>query len=427
MLPPTGTAYRKAAILLALIFCAVIPLVTCNRPVETRAVNDPAAITHTVIIIKENRTFDNYFGGFPNADGATTGVTSSGQVAALKSMPDCYSGNLCNSWDCAMQAFDNGKMDKFDLYTGGTLDAYTQMTEQDIPNYWTYARRFTLADRYFSAVHGPSFPNHLFVVAAQCGGVMESVNNSVSGTDCAGQPSGTVAVMDDNGNVTQQSPCFDFQTLPDLLENAGISWKYYSEGGGGGVLSLIRHIVNTPLLKQRAADTSQFLSDAANGTLPAVSWVLPPEGAGEHPPESSCKGENWTVQVLNAVMQSPEWNSTAVFITWDDYGGLYDHVPPPQVDRLGLGPRAPLLIISPFAKRGYVSHTVYEQSSLLKFVERRYHLQPLTTRDIAASDMLDSFDFSQPPQPPLILAPRACPVEPAGLVMPKSYTPFDND
>jgi phospholipase C len=231
--------------------------------------------------------------------------------------------------------------------------------------------------------------------------------------------------MDESGKITQQSPCFDFETLPDRLEGAGISWKYY--GPGGGILTTIRHIANSPLLQERSADASQFLNDATNGNLQAVSWVLTPGGAGEHPPESSCQGENWTVQVLNAIMQGPDWQSTVIFVAWDDFGGLYDHVPPPQVDRYGLGPRAPLLIISPFAKRGYVSHTVYEQSSILKFIEQRYHLPPLTARDRAASDLLDGFDFSQPAQPPLILSPRQCPPEPVGLVMPKAYTAFDND
>jgi phospholipase C len=416
--------YQKA-FLIVLIVGVAIALLTCGDSVPNHAAIDPTAIQHTVFIIKENRTFDNYFGRFPGADGATSGMASSGQVVPLISTPDCYQGTVCNGWACAVQAYDNGKMDKFDLATGGTLDAYTQMTEQDVPNYWAYARRFTLADRYFSSVHGPSLPNHLFSVAAQSGGVMDNENGSGSGTNCDGSPSGTVPVIDENGQITQQSPCFDFQTLPDLLENAGISWKYYGEQGG--ILSTIRHIANSPLLQKRSADPSQLVTDAANGTLPAVSWVLPPSGAGEHPPESTCNGENWTVEVLNAIMQGPEWNSTVVFLTWDDFGGLYDHVPPPQVDRLGLGLRAPLLVISPFARRGYVSHTVYEQSSILKFIERRYHLQSLTARDGEATDMMDSFDFSQSPQPPLILSPRQCPAEPAGIAMPKAYTAFDND
>jgi phospholipase C len=320
-----------------------------------------------------------------------------------------------------LQAIDGGKMDGFDLTTGN-LDAYGRMSEQYVPNYWAYAQRFVLADRFFTAVHGPSFPNHLFTVAPQSGGVMDNTNNDGQGINCDGTTTGTVPVMDQNGNVTQQSPCVDFETLPDLLEAAGISWTYY----GGGILNTIRHIRNGPLWK-RIREPSEFLSDTTAGTLPAVSWVLPPEGMGEHAPDSVCQGENWTTQVLNAIMLSPEWNSTVVFMLWDDFGGYYDHVSPPQVDRFGLGPRVPLLIMSPFAKPRYVSHTVYEQSSILKFVERRYHLAPLTARDEIASDMLDSFDFSQAPQPPFILAPRSCPAEPAGLTHPASYTAFDND
>jgi phospholipase C len=405
-----------------------ILLLTCGDSVHNsdhnKVVDDTSRIQHIVFIIKENRTFDNYFGQFPGADGVTTGLTSTGKSVPLTATPDCYEATLCNGWSCAKQAFDSGKMDQFDL-ASGNLGAYTQVTEQDIPNYWAYAKRFTLADRYFSSVHGPSFPNHLFTVAAQSAGVMDNANNSTSGKNCDGSPSGTVAVMDGNGQITQQSPCFDFETLPDRLEEAGISWKYYSEYGG--ILTTIRHIANGPLLQERKGDPAQFLADATNGTLPSVSWVLAPWGAGEHPPESSCQGENWTVEVLNAMMQSPQWQSTAIFLTWDDYGGLYDHVPPPQVDQFGLGPRAPLIVISPFAKRGYVSHTVYEQSSILKFIERRYHLQPLTARDRTANDLLDSFDFSQPAQAPLILSPRQCPAEPAGMVRPKDYSAFDND
>lgn len=417
--------YRAALASIVFMVAVIIGLATCGGSAKpTPAANDPGRIQHIVFIIKENRTFDTYFAGFPGADGTTTGATSTGQTVPLSSMPDCYQTNLCNGWSCAMQSLDHGKMDGFDLATGN-LDAYAQMSEAGIPSYWAYARRFVLADRYFSSVHGPSFPNHLFSVAAQSGDAMDNVNGSTNGVGCDGSPSGTVPVIDANGNVTQHSPCFDFQTLPDVLERAGISWKYY--GVGGGVLSTIGHIYNSPLFQQRIADPAQFAADAAAGDLPAVSWLLPPEGMGEHPPESACQGENWTVQTLNVIMQGPNWNSTAVFLAWDDFGGLYDHVPPPQIDQLGLGPRAPLLIISPFARRGYVSHAVYEQSSVLKFIERRFHLAPLTTRDAAASDMLDSFDFRQPPQPPFLLSPRQCPAEPAGMAMPHAYTAFDND
>jgi len=369
---------------------------------------DLRAIQHVVFIIKENRTFDHYFGLFPGADGATRGTASSGRSVPLihVSNPSQLSG-LCNAWDCALEAMDGGKMDKFDLIDAGTLNAYTQLNEQDIPNYWAYARHFVLADRYFTSVHGPSFPNGLFALAAQSGGVIDNGSDFGAGIACDGTPAEVVTVIDSSGNRTDKSPCFDFQTLADSLEKAAVPWKSY--GDGPNVFSTIRSIRNSPAWHENFAPEAQFVLDAERGRLPAMSWLATPVDANEHPPQNPCPGENWTVQVLNAIMQGPNWSSTVIFITWDDFGGLYDHVPPPQLDQFGLGPRVPLLIISPYAKRGYISHTVYEHSSILKFVETRYALPPLTLRDSASSNMLDSFDFTQPPQPPLVLQTRQCP------------------
>jgi phospholipase C len=367
-------------------------------------------IQHTVFIICENHTFDNYFGAFPNAEGVTSGLVSTGNWIPLSTMPDTYSDDpLCNTWDCSLLAMDNSKMDKFDLISPNWT-AFTQVSEQEIPNYWAYARQFVLADQYFTSVHGPSGPNQLYAIAAQSGGVIDNGGNPGPGVACDGSSFGTVTVIDANGNRTQQPPCLDFPTMPDSLTKAGITWKYYTPGSG--YLMMIRHLYNSPSFHDHVVAPDQFLNDAQNGHLPAVSWLLPPQEASEHPPASMCEGEDWTVDVLNALMQGPDWNSTAVFITWDDFGGFYDHVAPPQVDQFGLGPRVPLLIISPYAKSGHVSHTVYDHTSVLKFIETRYHLQPLTSRDAQANAMLDSFDFDQPPQPPFLLSPRACPGQP---------------
>ena len=174
-------------------------------------------------------------------------------------------------------------------------------------------------------------------------------------------------------------------------------------------LDAIDHIRNTSLWTDHVVPTAQFVDDATNGRLPAVSWLVVNADRSEHPPASVCVGENWTVQQLNAVMQGPDWNSTAIFLTWDDFGGFYDHVPPPKVDNFVFGPRVPLLIISPYARQGFISHTFYEFSSVLKFIEERFGLKPLTKRDSEANDMLDSFDFDQRPLPPLILKQRQCP------------------
>jgi len=382
-------------------------LTGCAASDNSTVPKDLNVIQHTVFILNENHTFDNYFGAFPGADGATSGLLSNGQWIPLSTMSYAYQGtDLCNGWDCALLAMDQGKMDKFDLISGG-WDGYVQATEQDIPNYWAYARRFTLADHYFTSVHGPSLPNHLFAIAAQSGGAIDNGTSSGPGLPCDDNSSGRVTVIDENGNRSQQSSCLDFPTLPDNLTKAGVSWKYY--GAEGGVLTVIRHIYQNPLWQLSFAAPDQFLIDARTGHLPAVTWLLPPGPNDGHPPHSMCEGENWTVRVLNAVVEGPDWNSTAVFITWDDFGGFYDHVAPPQVDEFGLGPRVPLLIVSPYAKQGYVSQTVYDHTSILKFVETRYGLKALTSRDARANPMLDSFDFSQPPRPAMLLSTRTCP------------------
>jgi len=370
---------------------------------------DISLIQHTVFILKENHTFDNYFGKFPGAEGATSGTISTGQVVPLSHMADTSVSGLCNSWNCGLQAIDGGKMDQFDLIYGGALTAYTQLNEQDIPNYWAYARQFVLGDHFFTSEHGPSLPNDFYTIAAQSGGVISNISDSGPGPPvCGGDNTATVQVLDGNGNITNQFPCFDFQTLADRIQSAGLTWKFYSDGTVT-VFNLINHIGNTPEFKDHLASSAQFAIDAQTGQLPNMSWVIPALGADEHPQNSICAGENWTVNTMNALMQGPAWNSTAVFIAWDDFGGFYDHVPPPAFDQFGIGPRAPLLIISPYAKPGYISHTIYEHSSILKFVEARYQFQPLSSRDTMASDMQDSFDFNQTPQPPLILQPRSCP------------------
>jgi phospholipase C len=373
-------------------------------------------IQHVVFIIKENRSFDNYFGTFPGADGATFGTISTGAMIPLGHTPDRTPRDIGHSFQSAVKAIDGGAMDQFDLIPGGNQNgdylSYTQLTEQDIPNYFALAKFFTLADAMFSSLTGPSFPNHLYTVAAQSGGAF---NNPTQGSvwGCDSDDTTTVPVMDANGNVTHVFPCFDFNTLVDSLQSRHLSWRYYAPGQGQpgyiwSALDAIAHIRLTRLWQKHVVLTEQFVQDAQNGQLPRVSWVVVGNGS-EHPPGSSCVGENWTVRQVNAVMQGPEWGSTAIFITWDDFGGFYDHVPPPDVDNFGLGIRVPLIIVSPYAKSRYISHTTYEFSSLLKFVEVRWNLPALTDRDNQANDLLDSFDFEQEPLSPLILQERPCP------------------
>ena len=377
---------------------------------------DITAIQHIVFFVKENRTYDEMFGAYPNpeADGATTGLLSTGQTIPLGVTPDVLPRDLGHAFHVGESSIDNGKMDGFDLITSCNDNGdYLCMTEQapsNVPNYFAYANNFTLADRMFSSLKGPSFPNHLYTIAAQSGGAVD-VPEGTKHWGCDAPAGTTVPVIDNNGNLTNQYPCFDFQTLADLLDSAGISWKYYAGVGAAmNSYNAINHIRNTSLWTTNVALPSQFITDAENGQLPAVSWLILPPTQDEHPPQgSTCAGENGSVTYINAVMgNQDEWDSTAIFLTWDDFGGFYEHVPPMQLDQYGLGARVPLIIISPYAKPGYVSHTIYEHSSFLKFVETRYGLSSLTARDANANDMTDSFDFTQTPLPPLTLETRQC-------------------
>jgi phospholipase C len=384
---------------------------------------DWSKIEHFIFIVKENRTFDSMFGTFPGANGHTTGVMSTGQVVNLGPMPDAFPRDIGHSWGDALDAMDYGKMDGFDqiLETGfqcsvdGDMLCYTQYQQNDIRNYWDYASRFVLADNVFSSLHGPSFPNHIYSVAGQSAGIISQTKNPIDPQDkpaaCADAgPGATVKVMDPRGTVRDVFPCFDFPTLGDSLSAAGVSWKSYAPRGfGWSGFVAVNHIRNTDLWNQHAVLDSQFAVDAAAGTLPSVSWLVTQGGVSDHAPWSICEGENWLVKQINAVMSNEAlWSTTAIFLTWDDFGGFYDHVPPPQFDSFGLGPRVPMIIISPYAKAGTVIHGQYEFASVLRTIEDKFGIAPLTARDAQASTLAEAFDFSQSPIAPFQQTLRSC-------------------
>ncbi|HEY6292802.1 MAG TPA: choice-of-anchor D domain-containing protein [Terriglobia bacterium] len=403
-------------------------------------------IQHIVFIVKENRSFDEMFGQFPGANtppGNLATISTGQQVSTLGVTPDRTPRDLGHTYPLATIAMDNGKMDAFDLIlTEGTCTAdndllcFSEQNQTTIPNYWAYAQDFALADNMFSSIRGTSFPNHLYTIAATSGGAIDIPSMGAT-WGCDSVPGATVPVLDASGTITYQYPCFDFQTLADLLNNASapISWNYYSQAGSPfNAYDAVSHIrfsdywssaSNGMCAVTQSCATeldTQFVVDACpptspgcttSGTanpFPAVSWVIAPGSEDEHPTWSTCNGENWTVNQINAVMTGPYWDSTAIFLTWDDFGGFYDHVPPPALDQYGLGPRVPLIMISPYAKAGYISNTQYEFASFLKMVEDRYGLPSLTERDANANDMTtDAFDFNQNPIGPVTLTPRTCP------------------
>jgi phospholipase C len=436
-------------------------------PSAWASIGPSSPIEHVIFIIKENRSFNHFFATYPGALGATEGATmrcsatrcGPGPAVPLSRAPDVMPHDLVHCFLCGAVAIDGGRMDGFNQMNGlrqpnpsddvsqlgGDLTGYSYYTRADIPNYWAYADRFVLADRFFTSMYGPTFPEHLFTVAASSNLIVGNKNEKAA-------PGG---YCDDEGeyaprfrehlsreqierlmfleeNITQAPSyfdeirafwhdyrlCFDIHILPDMLERAGVSWKYYATlNAWNNALQAIRHVRFGPMWS-KVEPPANFLEDVRTGNLPAVSWLIPPSIYDEHPGDgkSMCAGENWTVQQLNAVMRSPHWRSTVVVVVWDDFGGFYDPVPPPHLDIMGLGPRTPALIVSPYARRGdsplggSVDHTTYEFSSVLRFIELLHGLPPLTERDGAADPLSGALDFEHPDFRRLILPYRTdCP------------------
>ena len=413
-------------------------------------------IEHVIFIVKENRTFDHYFGAYPGADGATEGKTLEctdsgcvpGPTVPLKPAPYIQPHDITHGFASGLYAINGGAMNGFNIIgEGQDLSGYVQHSRKTLPNYWAYADRFVLADRFFTSMYGPTFPEHLYTVAAQSNGVVDNKTNAdTTGNYCddpleytkrfpiselTGDDMSRIMKLEDD--ITAQVPdqlisianywedtrtCFNIKVLPDKLEAAGVSWKYYAKPDVWmNGLQSIRHVRFGPMWG-KVVDPETFISDVGSGDLPAVSWLIPPEGLNEHPGEgvNVCAGENWTVEQINAVMKSDLWASTAIVLVWDDFGGFYDHVKPPHYDIMGLGPRTPALIMSPWGRQGdnpgggYIDHTTYEFSSVLKFMEELHGLKPLTERDAQANPLRGAFDFTREPRlDPLILQPRDCP------------------
>lgn len=417
--------YRRAAAgsaVLALVALTYSGMVAAPRPSSAHAgLPGIGKIDHVVFIIKENRSFDHYFGRYPGVDGATSGRLASGEVAPLREASDQVWPDIAHASDASYMAYDRGRMDAFDQLAGavtlGVDDAYTQMSARDIPAYWAYAHHFTLDDHFFSTVMGPTFPNHLVTIAAQSGNVVSNPQLSGGRWGCDSLAGSFVLTKDPGGRAGAAAPCFDFATLADRLNARHIGWRYYAPpiGRPGYIFSTfdsIRHVRFGDQWATNVVPWTRFQADVTRGHLAAVTWLVTDTAESEHPPASTCLGENTTVSEINALMRSPFWKSTAIVVTWDDFGGFYDHVAPPQRAPGGFGPRVPALVISPYARRGYVDHTPYNFASLLRFVETRFTLPPLTGRDAGGPTLAASFDFAAPASPPFLQAPHACPIIP---------------
>jgi phospholipase C len=453
---PVSTATRLFAVAAALMGLAQActaarpqlpetgPSPTASPSPDPRLVADARQkLKHIVFLIRENRTFDTLFGRFPGADGARFGRTCNGKRVPLRLAPDKVH-DIQHDFMGAVKAIHGGRMDCFDhLWGAHELESYLQYDRAGIPRYWTYARRFELADHFFSSIYGPTGVEHLWSVAGQSDRFVDHEvpgqfgRNGIKREFCDDpteemfsfvklRPKDVSTVMrleEDAGPKaiptlrrkfwTERHPCVDIRTLADELQSRGLTWKEYrGENQWVHPFRMIRHVRFNPSKWKNVVGPEQFVKDVRAGHLPAFSWLTPPIKVSDHPPNSICEGENWTVRMLNEVMRSDSWDNTAVIVTWDDFGGFYDHVPPPHPDPYGFGTRVPALVISPWARRG-VNHEAMSFDSMLRLAETVFDLPELPQQrppgaGEGAGDMLDAFEFDQQPLAPVILRSRDC-------------------
>ena len=390
------------------------------------AVRSGVPVQHIVLMIQENRSFDDFFATYPGADGATTGKTHKGKTIPLRKRTlgaldinhvyqsyttDCdLKGGVCQ-----MDGFDLSKISQTPI---GTYP-YQYANPDQIKPYWTIASQYVLADHMFQTQGSGSFTAHQDLIA---GATRLNDHESVIDTPSSSQEWGCDAKA---GTVTSlittqlqfefdkgPFPCFTYPTgtLRDLLDAKGVSWRLYSpphkgNTGGGAIwnaFDAIDVVRNGPEWKTNiSVPETNIYNDITNGTLAQMSWVIPSEVDSDHPhkPQGTYTGPEWIASVVNAIGNSPYWDSTTIIIVWDDWGGFYDHVPPPFFDKQGgLGFRVPMLVVSPYVNAGKVNHTVFEFGSILKYVEETFKLGSLNTTDKRAKTMTPMFHYSQQPR-----------------------------
>jgi phospholipase C len=371
--------------------------------------------------MQENRSFDHYFSRLPRqrVKGASNPDPLGGPpIKPFHQTRFCEVADLGHGWNASHQEWNGGAMDGFPAANVDPGDpsgarAMGFYTKRDIPYYYKLYRKFAMSDRHFCSLLGPTWPNRHFLLAATAFG-HKSNDFPTVGTE------------------------FSQRTIFEALDEAGVSWKVYAGDAAFGLV--YAYVRNHP---GKIFSIAQYHADAAAGTLPQVAYIDPPfvgEGeSDEHPPSNMQLGQRFVAEIVDSLFQSPLWGRSALFITYDEHGGYWDHVPPPLAcvpdgippnlspsdiqaayDRYGV--RVPFVVVSPFARKSYVSHTVTDQTSILRFIETRFDLPALTKRDANASPLLEMFNFTRPPfrrapriaLPSVNANPEGCPASPSG-------------
>jgi phospholipase C len=425
------SALRLSRLALALAASSLVslPLASCSSTASSSpvpalgydriaaAAGGASPIKHVIIMIQENRTFDNFFATFPGADGATSGLCGK-KTIPLRAV-GLVGGGVSNDHKTWETEYDHGKMDGFcravqGNHSSGGLLPYQYVYPSQVRPLWAIAKQYVLAEYMFQTQTSASFTAHQDLIRGDTVlNATESVVDNLGALQwgCGAPLGARTSLLTSSGRVLDQQgpfPCFTWKTLRDSIEAKHLSWKYYSPSvrdlSGGNLWNAfyaIRAVYadSTELRQHISVPETTIFRDIKRGTLPAVSWVVPDFFNSDHPQTAHDTGPSWVAQVVNAVgANTPLWNSTAIVVVWDDWGGFYDHVSPPQLDYNGLGFRVPCLIVSPYAKPHYISKTQYEFGSILRFVEDTFGLERLGTTDVRATSIGDSFDYGQKPR-----------------------------
>jgi phospholipase C len=456
-----------AAVALAAILFSTAELPGRSREAEAEPLKGIHKIRHVVIIMQENRSFDSYFGTYPGADGIP-GLA--GNPGTLPCLPDPEHGGCdlpyhdSNNRNAggphghltALADVADGRMDGFAnqaelgrasfckthfddpqcSYAPNKPDVMGYHDWREIPNYWDYASNFVLQDHMFESDNSWSLPEHLYLVS----GWSAKCTTPGDPMSCHSAPQSPGSPPGEPGNVNGEIPDYAWTDLTYLLHRYNVSWRYYVDKGTQPDCSNnkmfcapVPQNARTPGIwnplpyfdtvradhQLRDIQPLQALfKDLAHNRLPSVSWIVPADKVSDHPPALITRGQAYVTGLINSIMRSRAWKSTAIFLCWDDWGGFYDHVKPPVVDDQGYGLRVPALVISPYAKQGYIDHQILSQDAYLKFIEDDFlHHQRIDARtdgrpdprpDVRESekilgDLTADFNFKQNPRPPLLL------------------------
>ncbi len=446
----------------------LVPAGATGPPADSPGNSPVGKIKHIVIIIQENRTFDNVMHDFTEPSGAKADTTEygcdkAGTAHTLASVPFESQYGASNGHAAWEADYDNGKNDGF--YTENASSSTTPLTngnnslaylpQAEVQPYFDMATSGALAERYFNGVTAPTYPSHMMFIAASStwdnNPAHRVIDNPPSGFGCQDQTTtDTVDVLDtDDPNAPPVFPCFTgINNLTDELDAAGHTWYYYSfpvtipgeitpgateEADSGldlnAIPSYLQSFQRADFTTNDQTPSEKVLTDVAAGTLMDVTWVTPDNADSDHPAESTAAGPAWVESVVDAVGESSFYSNTAIFVTWDDFGGWYDHVPPPQkYAPYGLSFRAPLILISPYARAGQLIDTQLEPGSLDRFIEETFGLPSMGREDATANSVDDMFDFAQTPKAftPILSAAKRYPAS-YFLHQKPSGKPLDDD